>query len=187
MGYKSLASTTLANGHMMYRSNNLLMKGKDSMNQELDLTKLKVDILAPATNVKPVEYRNYYFRQPYGDEQAYLSISIENVKSNENTHSDALQAQWIPQMGQYVLFCRFQISKGEYTEPYAKIRYLIYEREINTWLTALVYGDQHFLQHYPWLLDSPIYVQFQSDYPAFNKIQYYGNVRQFLSKALQRQ
>lgn len=97
---------------MMYRSHHFIMKGKDTMNEELDLTKLKVDILAPATDVKPVEYRNYYFRQPYGDEQAYLSISIEDVQDNEYNHSDALQAKWIPQMGQYVLFCRFQISKG---------------------------------------------------------------------------
>ncbi len=44
----------------------------------------------------------------------------------------------------------------------------------------MIYGDQTLFTSFPWLLDAPIYIQFESEFPQYNQILYYGRPRDFL-------
>lgn len=154
--------------------------------KKLDLSNLRVHIQPPATDYKPVEHRKYTLMQSDRSNEISLTIGQDfNTAATLSKQRDELLAEWIPQMGQYVLLGRMHISDGDFDEQYAKIRYMIYEREADLLLTAILYGDKELLSHYPWLLNSPIYVRFQSDFPEYNKIQYYGTAREYLNKSIQ--
>lgn len=87
-------------------------------------------------------------------------------------------------MGQYVLSGRVYISNGEFDHQYSKIRFLIFQKELDLALTAMIYGDRSFYSNYPWLLDSPIFIYFESVYPEFSKLIYYETPRKYLTAAL---
>ncbi|MDQ0268597.1 staygreen family protein [Cytobacillus purgationiresistens] len=150
-----------------------------------DQSNLKINFQAPATDFTPVEHRKYTLTQSDSSNDIFLTIGHNyDYEAIKPTQRDELLAEWIPQMGQYVLLGKVHISNGEFDEHFAKIRYMIYEREADLGLTAILFGDREFLSNYPWLLNSPIYVQFHSNYPEFNKLQYYGTARQFLNKSM---
>ncbi|WP_449623008.1 staygreen family protein [Robertmurraya sp. Marseille-Q9965] len=147
---------------------------------------LSVKFLPPATPYKPVDERKY--TMTHSDETGELFLTIgycyDESAINANFRDEVL-AEWIPRMGQYILSGKVYVCGGEYDEQYAKIRFMIFQKELSLALTSIVYGDRGFYQYYPWLLDSPIYIQFESRYPLYNQLLYYGTPRQYLTAALQ--
>ncbi|WP_080846062.1 staygreen family protein [Cytobacillus gottheilii] len=147
-------------------------------------SQLHVTYLPPATAFRPVERRKYTLTHSDETGELFLSIGHEYDVSSLNLNvRDELAAEWLPQLGQYVLAGKFHISNGDFDQQYAHARYLIFQREADRALSALIYGDREFFSHYPWLLDSPIYIYFESVYPEFHKMIYYGTPRQYLQKA----
>jgi Staygreen protein len=146
-------------------------------------SKLHVTYLPPATAFRPVERRKYTLTHSDETGDIFLSIGHEYDLSKVNVNvRDELAAEWLPQLGQYVLAGKFHISNGDFDYQYAHVRYLIFQKEAERALSALIYGDREFYSHYPWLLDSPIYIYFESVYPEFSKMIYYGTPRQYLQK-----
>lgn len=147
-------------------------------------TNLSVTFWPPVTPLKPVDGRKYTLTHSDSTGNLFLTIgySYDTISINSVLRDEVL-AEWIPQMGQYVLCGRVHISDGNFDQQYSRIRLMIFKREMNLALTAMVYGDRELLLNYPWLLDSPIYIHYQSDYPEFNQVQYYGTPRFFLATA----
>ncbi|KQL19435.1 staygreen family protein [Cytobacillus solani] len=151
-----------------------------------DPTKITVQYLPPATEFRPVDRRKYTWSQSKTTGESCLSIGYHydfNVIQVE--YRDEVLAEWIPQMGQYVLSGKIFISDESFDEKYAQIRFLIFQREARQALAGMIYGDRTFFTNYPWLLDSPIYIHFQSNYKEYNKIIYYETPRQYLNEAMQ--
>ncbi|WP_102275620.1 staygreen family protein [Cytobacillus massiliigabonensis] len=151
-----------------------------------DPTRINVLYLPPATEFRPVDRRKYTWTQSKTTGESYLSIGYHhdfNVIQEE--YRDEVLAEWIPQLGQYVLSGKIFISDESFDEKYAQIRFLIFQREARHALSAMIYGDRTFFSNYPWLLDSPIYIHFQSNYKEYNKMIYYETPRQYLNKAMQ--
>lgn len=147
---------------------------------------LSVTFLPPATPFKPVDERKY--TMTHSDETGELFLTVGycyDESAIDPKFRDEVLAEWIPRMGQYVLSGKVYVSGGEYDEQYAKIRFMIFQRELNLALTSIVYGDRALYQYYPWLLDSPIYIQFESVFPLYNQMLYFGTPRQYLTAALQ--
>lgn len=152
---------------------------------KLDLSKLHVKYLPPATDFRPVEQRKYTVT--HSDETGDVFLAIGHAYDNNAVNQkfrDELLAEWIPQLGQFVLLGNVYVSGGEYDEKYAKIRYMIFKKEAKLALSAIMHGDSGFLSNYPWLLDAPIYIQFQSIYPEFSQILYFGTPRQYLNRSI---
>lgn len=146
---------------------------------------LSVTFIPPVTAYKPVEKRKYTLTHSDGSGDFFLTIGYCYDGNCINPMlRDEVLAEWVPQMGQYVLRGKVYVSGGEFDERYSKIRFLIFKRELNKALTAIVYGDRELYQNYPWLLDSPIYIQFDSNYQSFNRMLYYGTPRIFLKSAM---
>lgn len=148
---------------------------------EMDPTKLRVTFFPPATPYKPVDERKYTLLKTDHTGEYFLTIGYcyDSSLMNSPSHKEIL-AEWIPRMGQYILKGKVHMSDGEMDEKQARIRFMMLQKELKLGLYYIVYGDYAFYQNYPWLLDSPIYIQFESTYPKFQKILYYGTPRQIL-------
>lgn len=157
------------------------VKGAHSM-KTFQPDKLSVTYLPPATPFFPVEGRKYTLTHSVETGELFLSTGHVYDRANINIKMrDELVAEWIPRLGEYTLWGQVYVSGGEYDEKYAQVRYLVFQREIETALQAIVNGDQTFFTYFPWLLDAPVYIQFDSVFPQFQKIMYYGTPRQYLS------
>ncbi|PWW25821.1 staygreen protein [Cytobacillus oceanisediminis] len=149
-------------------------------------SKLAVNYLPPATEFRPVDRRKYTLTHSDATGELFLAIGgYYDLNAIRPKFRDEVFAEWQPQMGQYVLSGKVYISGGEFDEQYSKIRFMIFQKELDLALTAMVYGDSSFYSNYPWLLDSPIFIHFESVYPQFSKILYYDTPRKYLQAALQ--
>lgn len=145
--------------------------------------KLKVTFIPPATAFFPVDCRKYTLT--HSDITGELFLSIGNVYDYQAINyemRDEVLADWITINGEYLLYGKVYISNGEYDLNMSRIRYMVFKKELELALTAMVYGDRSFFTYYPWLLDAPIYLQFSSVYPEFNQLAYYGTPRKYLNK-----
>ncbi|OLS38581.1 staygreen family protein [Bacillus sp. MRMR6] len=148
-------------------------------------SKLTTKYSAPATQFRPLEGRKYTLTHSDTTGQLFLTIGVHYDYLAINPQSrDEVLAEWVPQMGEFALIGRVYVSGGEFDENYARVRYMIFQKELDLALKAIVYGDQAFYSNFPWLLDAPIYIQFESVYPQFNQLFYYGTPRYFLHSAI---
>lgn len=153
---------------------------------KLNPSKLTVLYSPPATEFRPVDHRKYTLTQSKTTGEWFLCIGYRyDLNARNKKFQDEVYAEWIPQLGQYVLSGKVYLCDGENDKQYAKIRYMICQREVEQALSALIYGDRVFFSNYPWLLDSPIYIHFESNYDEYNKMFYYGTPRQYLNAAIE--
>ncbi|WP_026695787.1 staygreen family protein [Peribacillus kribbensis] len=151
---------------------------------KFDPSKLVTRYRPMTTAFMPFDNRKYTLTHSDATGELTLTIGREFDAESVNPNlRDEVNAEWIPQLGQYVLCGKVYVGGHEYSENAAKIRYMIFEKEMETALEAIIFGDQAFFQYFPWLLDSPIYVHFESVYPAYNKMLFFGTPRQFLQKS----
>lgn len=145
-------------------------------------SKLTTTYDAPATPFRPVEGRKYTLTHSDTTGQLFLSIGCAyNYGAINYQFRDEVLAEWVPKLGEFSLCGRVYVSGGEFDENYAKVRYMIFQKELNLALKGIVYGDQAFFNNYPWLLDAPIYIHFESIYPPFHQVAYYGTPRHYLT------
>lgn len=146
-----------------------------------DPSKLTFKINAPATEFRPIEGRKYTLTHTDATGQLFLSIGNDYNASLFNSKlRDEVLAEWMPKMGEYMLWGRVYVSGGEFDKKNAKVRFLIFQKELDLAFKAIIYSDQILFTYYPWLLDSPIYIQYESIFPEFNKINYMGTPRKYL-------
>jgi hypothetical protein len=146
--------------------------------------KLSVKYIPPATSFEPVDRRKYTLTHSDTTGELFLSIGhTYDYQAINFKMRDEVLADWIICNGEYLLFGNVYISNGEFDNNMSKIRYMIFKRELELALTGIIYGDRSFFTYYPWLLDTPIYVQFASIYPEFNDLIYYGTPRKYLNNA----
>ncbi|MEO2076150.1 MAG: staygreen family protein [Bacillus sp. (in: firmicutes)] len=144
-------------------------------------SKLSVTYLAPATPFRPVEGRKYTLTHSDTTGQLFLSIGCNyNYSAINYSMRDEVLAEWVPQLGEFSLCARVYVSGGEYDENYTKVRFMIFQKELNLALKAMINGDQAIYSNFPWLLDAPIYVHFESIYPQYNQVLFYGTPRNYL-------
>jgi len=141
----------------------------------------------PVTQFRPVEGRKYTLirLEPSGEFHLIIGSQYDYDAINL-VYRDEVLAEWVPQLGEYCLYGRVHISDGKSDENYAKVRYMIFKKEVHSCLKAIIYGDRAFFSNFPWLKDAPIYIQFESDHPAYNQLLYFGTPRQFLLKNIEK-
>ncbi|WP_059170659.1 staygreen family protein [Bacillus sp. FJAT-27445] len=150
-----------------------------------DPANLAVTYIAPITPFRPLEGRKYTLAHSDMTGKLFLTIGPEFSYSSANSTKDEVFAEWVQKLGEYSLFARVHVSGGEFDEQHSRVRFMIFKKEMGLALTSIVYGDQVFYKSFPWLLDAPIYVKFESIYPDFDQVLYYGTPRQYLTSALQ--
>ncbi|ALC90330.1 hypothetical protein AM500_11445 [Bacillus sp. FJAT-18017] len=144
-----------------------------------DPAKLAVTYIAPITPFRPFEGRKYTLTHSDSTGQLFLTIGPKYLYTNSQ-YKDEVYAEWLQTMGEFTLCGKVHVTKGDFDEQHSKVRFMIFRKEMETALKALVFGDQAFYSCFPWLLDAPIYIKFESVYPEFNKMIYYGTPRQYM-------
>lgn len=144
---------------------------------------IETTILPPATACSPAEGRKYTMTHDDATGQLFLTIGMEydDCKINHKLRDEVL-AEWIPHIGQYALFGKVYVNGGEYDDHQEMLRYMIFKREMGKALHAIVKGDKTFFQYFPWFMEFPIYIHFESVNPMNNHVLYFGIPRDYLYK-----
>ena len=147
-----------------------------------DPQKLSVKLIPPATHSQPVVGRKYTLT--HSDITAELFLDIGNVYNYEAINQmmrDEVLAEWKQdKQGQLNLTGNVYVDGGEFGETISGIRFNVFNKEMDTALKGIVYGDLPFYNNYPNLLDAPIFIKFESTYPQYRQVFYYGTPRQYL-------
>ncbi|WP_273128005.1 staygreen family protein [Metabacillus sp. HB246100] len=147
-----------------------------------DPNKLTVTIIPPASSSFPVKGRKYTLT--HSDETGDLFLDIGYVYNELKINSkmrDEVIAQWsLTSDSRWFLAGKAYVDGGEYSKEQARVRHTIFLREMDTALKGIVNGDLPFYLHYPFLLDAPIYLYFESQFPEFRKVYSFNTPRMYL-------
>ena len=91
---------------------------------------------------------------------------------------DEILGAWKESDTSYILFFYAYVGNLSYAD--ALYRYNIFKSHIDSALQAIIYGDRELLNKYPKLLNTPIYIKFDSSIPVFNNYEFYGFVRDYI-------
>jgi Staygreen protein len=150
---------------------------------EFNPEKLSATYLPPASIFYPIDNRRYTLTHSDTTGDLYLSTGChyDFPKINPQMRDEVL-AEWRREQGQYTLCGKVYVSGGEFDEKLSQVRFMIFKKELPLALSAIVNGDEGFFIYYPWLLDAPVYIYFESVYEQFNQVLYFGTPRQYLLK-----
>lgn len=130
------------------------------------------------TPVTPVTGRKY--TQTHSDITAelFVTIGLEYARDKMNPMRDEVLAEWYcPDNNQCYLWAYVYV--GGYDFGITTVRYNIFMREIPLSLAAIRYADTPFFVKYPGLDRAPIYVYFDSTYPAYRGYRYFGTLSNY--------
>ncbi|WP_423799903.1 staygreen family protein [Neobacillus sp. SAB-20_R2A] len=150
------------------------------MNPDFNPSKLHVNCL-PSSPSLQVYGRKYTLTHSDTTGDLFLSIGYHYDLTGINVSKrDEVMAEWMTtKKGAPILSGNVYVSGGEFDEQTAQRRFLIFQRELNLALSAIIYGDQCLFRQYPELLDANIFIHFNSIYPAFNQTMYYRTPRHY--------
>ena len=146
--------------------------------------KLSVKLIPPATFANPIEGRKYTLTHSDVTAELFLDIGKEyNYESINWKMRDEVLAKWVKDThGRLLLIGKVHVDDSQFNENASRVRFAIFKKEMDTALKGIVYGDRLFYQHYPRLLDAPIYIHYDSVFPQFKQTLYYGTPRRYLSE-----
>ncbi|KZO00602.1 hypothetical protein A4244_15090 [Bacillus badius] len=152
-----------------------------------DPRKLSVKLIPPAASEQPVDGRKYTLTHSDVTAQLFLDIGyVYNYKAVNWKMRDEVLAEWKKDReGRLRLAGKAYVDGGEFSKEEAGARFNIFQREMSTALKGIVYGDWSFYSSYPALLNAPIFIHYESAYPSYNRIFYYGTPRQYLAQISQ--
>ncbi|MBO0959901.1 staygreen family protein [Neobacillus sp. MM2021_6] len=148
---------------------------------QFQASKLHTTFLPSANETLPVSGRKYTLT--HSDTTGHLFLTVGPYYNLTAIHvhmRDEVLAEWTRQQDQFTFVAHVYVSGGEFDEQAAKKRFMIFQREAPLALTAIFYGDRAFFSNYPQLLDSPIYLYFESTYSPFHQVLYYGTPRNYI-------
>ncbi len=147
-----------------------------------DPRKLSVNYLPPADTAQPLEGRKYTLTHSDRTAELFLDIGyVFNFEAINPIMRDEVLAEWkMNGENELYLLGRAYVDGGEFSKDAAELRFNIFNKEMNTALKGMIYGDRPLYSHYPFLLDAPIFIFFDSTYPAYRQIVFYGRPRQYL-------
>ncbi len=147
-----------------------------------DPRKLSVTYLPPADTAHPLVGRKYTLTHSDSTAELFLDIGyVFNFEAVNPKVRDEVLAEWkMNRQNQLYLLGKAYVDGGEFSQQTAEYRFNIFNKEMTTALKGMIYGDRQLYSHYPFLLDAPIFVSFDSTYPAYRQIVFYGSPRQYL-------
>ncbi|WPC44496.1 staygreen family protein [Clostridium sp. JS66] len=147
--------------------------------KKLNPEKLFVKFKDGVNSVSPIILRRYTLTHSDKTAELFLVIGLTYAYENITSERDEVLAEWKFVNNQYVLnvFCHVG---GENNKDKAALRYKIFIRELPLALEAICYGDRKLFEVHQFLKNSPIMVRFESIYPQYNGIKYFGMPKNYL-------
>ncbi|HWK21755.1 MAG TPA: staygreen family protein [Ureibacillus sp.] len=148
---------------------------------EFNPQKLTIRYILPASPTEPIVGRKYTLTHSDNTGHLFLDIGIDyNYEAVNQKLRDEVIAEW-QNDGGIRLLGKVHIDQGNSSFEEAKKRNDIFTKELGTALRGIIFGDRLFLSNFPNFLDAPIYIYFESMFPQFHQLYYYGTTRQYLN------
>lgn len=146
--------------------------------KKLDPEKLSVSLLSGVTLLNPITSRHYTLTHSDTTAELFLTIGSTYAYDKIGAMRDEVRGKWVYIDKQYKLYVYLYVG-GPLKKAIANQRYGFFIQELPLALEALRYGDRLFFKNHPPLDFAPILVHFQSVYPEFNHIQFWGMPEQY--------
>lgn len=144
---------------------------------------LLVTMIPPVTNKRPIDGRKYTLSFCKDTSIIQLSVGIDfDYSKIHDDQQNKILAVWSNTLGHFILAVTVNVADEHIDKETAKLRYMDLQKVMELGLMAIVKGDKDIYQDFPWVLDAPIYVKYESVYPEFQKTLLYGTPRQYLRK-----
>ena len=141
--------------------------------------KLEVRFIDPINLYGPIKDRKYTLT--HSDDTGMMFLTISNAYDYNAINydlRDEILGVWKIYNNSYILFFYAYIGNLNYLD--ALYRYNIFKSHINLALQAIIYGDRELLNKHPNLLNTPIYLKFNSSISVFNNYEFYGFVKDYI-------
>ncbi|WP_233880909.1 staygreen family protein [Virgibacillus halodenitrificans] len=150
----------------------------------INLKKLSVRYIPPADFNQPVSNRKYTLTHSDTTGQLFLDIGyVYNYEAINPAQKDEVLAEWRndPSMCMY-LAGTVDVDGIQVIEATSAKRFEIFNREMNTALQGMIYGDLPFYSYHPFLINAPIFISYNSAFPQYRQVKYYGTPRYYIDK-----
>ncbi|MCY6372571.1 staygreen family protein [Clostridium ganghwense] len=141
--------------------------------KKLKPEKLSVEYRQVVTPTQPVIPRRYTLTHSDITGELFLTIGSQYAFDKIGPTRDEVLAEWKLINNEYILYVYVYVN-GQFGMINACIRNKFFIKELPLALEAIFYGDRAFLKVHPELYNSPIWIYFDSVYPQFNRIEYWG-------------
>ena len=153
------------------------MLGDYSM-KKINPNKVSTEYLPGVTKTSPVNGRKYTMTHSDTTADLFVAIGLHYAENKINDTRDEVRLEWRIHSQKPILYGNVLVD-GEGVEGNASIRNAIFIKEMPTALQAIRYADQSLFEKYPYLDQVPIYIQFNSTKPRFNKLRYFGTMQMY--------
>ena len=145
-----------------------------------DPNMLETNFIEPVTPLEPIKDRKYTLTHSDTSGMLFLDIGIEYNYSviNEDLRDELLGKWKVFDYKSYILIFYASVGDSDYSS--ASMKYAAFKYNLKSALQAVFYGDKALLNEHPYLINTPIYVKFDSDIPLFNNYEPYGYVKNYI-------
>ncbi|UAL47901.1 staygreen family protein [Sutcliffiella horikoshii] len=144
---------------------------------KLNPEKLQVEFRPGVTMTQPILGRKYTLTHSDITAELFLTVGLQFAYDKITNMRDEVLAEWKISNG--CLFLNVYVYVGDYGPAVNDLRNTIFRRELPLALEAIVYGDQKYLKVNPPLMNAPIWIQFDSADPTYNRFEYWGTARDY--------
>lgn len=147
---------------------------------DFDSNKLETTFYPPMTATETIENRKYTLTHSDETGMLFLDIGEEyNYSAINDKLRDELLGKWkIYSYNSFILIFYAYVGDGNFLD--ASMKYSAFKYHMKLALQTIFYGDKALLEKYPYLLNTPIYVKFDSDISMFDNYEPYGFVRDYI-------
>lgn len=144
---------------------------------KLNPEKLYVEFRPGVTTTQPILGRKYTLTHSDITAELFLTIGLQFAYDKITSMRDEVLAEW--RNSNCGLFLYVYVYVGDYGPAVNGIRNTIFRRELPLALEAVVYGDKKFFTFNPPLINAPIWIQFDSTDPTYNRFEYWGTAMDY--------
>jgi len=145
--------------------------------ERLDPEKLYVEFRPGVTMTEPILGRKYTLTHSDMTAELFLTIGLQFAYDKITSMRDDVLAEW--RIANQGLFLYVYVYIGNFEPAINAIRNAIFRRELPLALEAIVYGDHKFFMVHHQLVNSPLWIYFDSQDPNYNRFEYWGTVKDY--------
>ncbi|RCV12644.1 hypothetical protein SETIT_2G285600v2 [Setaria italica] len=139
----------------------------------------------PGTKPPPLPLLPRTYTLTHSDVTASLTLAVSHTINRAQLQGwynrlqrDEVVAEWKKVRGRMSLHVHCHISGGHFLlDLIAGLRYYIFRKELPVVLKAFVHGDGDLFSRHPELEEATVWVYFHSNLPRFNRVEYWGPLR----------
>lgn len=146
--------------------------------ERLNPQKLSVEFRPGVTETNPVIGRKYTLTHSDITAELFLTIGLSYAYDQISSMRDEVLAEWTIYNNSFILYGYVYVDDPNGTNLEA-VRNFIFQRELPLALEAIRYGDSNFFVEHPELNHAPIWIQFDSSNPNYNRIEYWGTPKDY--------